>query len=78
VVLDEPTSALDPASRTRVAEFLGTWKSDRIVLTVSHDPEFVRHADDIRLMEGGRLVASGSFEALLDESEPFRNIMRQS
>ncbi|MBW2523527.1 MAG: ATP-binding cassette domain-containing protein [Deltaproteobacteria bacterium] len=78
VVLDEPTSALDPASRSRVAEFLQRWKKQRVVITVSHDPEFVRQADEIRLMEGGRLVASGTFDELLDESEPFRNIMRQS
>lgn len=78
VVLDEPTSALDPASRTRVAEFLKSYRQGRIVLTVSHDPEFVRNADDVRLMEGGRLVASGSFDGLIAESESFRNIMRNS
>ena len=78
VVLDEPTSALDPASRARVAELLGRWKAGRVVITVSHDPEFVRHADQVRLMESGRLVGSGTFQELLSQSESFRNIMRQS
>jgi ABC-type thiamine transport system ATPase subunit len=77
-VLDEPTSALDPASRARVAELLGQWKAGRVVITVSHDPELVRHADQVRLMEGGRLVGSGTFQELLEQSESFRNIMRQS
>ncbi|MBW2459946.1 MAG: ATP-binding cassette domain-containing protein [Deltaproteobacteria bacterium] len=78
LVLDEPTSALDPASRTKVSTFLTDWKAGRIVITVSHDPEFVRNADEVRLMESGRLVASGTFDSLLEDSEPFRNIMRQS
>jgi ABC-type multidrug transport system fused ATPase/permease subunit len=76
VVLDEPTSALDPASRTRVTGLLRAWKAGRIVVTVSHDPEFIRHADDIRVMDGGRLVASGTFAELEAGSEPFRRSLR--
>jgi ABC-type multidrug transport system fused ATPase/permease subunit len=76
VVLDEPTSALDPGSRSRVTEFLLSWKTDRIVITVSHDPEFIRHADSIRVMESGRLVASGMFSELEASSEPFRRSLK--
>ena len=78
LVLDEPTSALDPASRTAVTDLLAQWKEGRVLITVSHDPELVRHADSIRLMDGGRLVASGSFDTLLAESEAFRNTMKQT
>jgi ABC-type multidrug transport system fused ATPase/permease subunit len=76
VVLDEPTSALDPASRTRVTEFLRAWTAGRIVITVSHDPEFIRHADEIRVLDGGRLVAGGTFAELEAGSEPFRRSLR--
>jgi ABC-type bacteriocin/lantibiotic exporter with double-glycine peptidase domain len=78
LVLDEPTSALDPASRTRVAELLKQWKISRLVITISHDAEFVRQADDVRLMESGRLAASGTFEQLRQESEVFRRTLRQT
>ena len=76
VVLDEPTSALDPASRTRVAELLEQYQRERILITVSHDPDLVRHAGQIRVMDGGRLVASGSFDELQANSEPFCAIMK--
>ncbi len=76
LVLDEPTSALDPKSRKRVCEVLRAWKQDRIVVTVSHDPEFVRESDAVRVMEAGRLVASGSFAELERDSEAFRNILK--
>jgi ABC-type multidrug transport system fused ATPase/permease subunit len=56
VVLDEPTSALDPASRSRVAAMLKSWKSDRIIITVTHDMELARESDDIYRFESGRYV----------------------
>lgn len=77
LVLDEPTSALDPASRSQVATLLGRLKRDRLIITVSHDPELVRHADEVKLMDAGRLVATGPFAELLASSETFRNVMKQ-
>jgi ABC-type multidrug transport system fused ATPase/permease subunit len=76
IVLDEPTSALDPTSRTRVAQLLHAWKKNRIIITTSHDPEFVRHADEVRLIERGRLVRSGSYDDLLKQSDTLRNLLR--
>jgi len=74
LVLDEPTSALDPASRNRVVEFLRAWRRDRIVITISHDPELVRHADQLHIMSSGRHAGQGDWETLLRESEAFRAI----
>ena len=76
VILDEPTSALDPGSRSRVADVLSALKHDRVIITVSHDPEFVKRADEVRLLEKGRLSASGSFEELCQSSKEFREAMR--
>ena len=78
LVLDEPTSALDPARRARVAELLTHWKRDRAILTVSHDPEFVREADRVVLLDAGRVVAVGSFAELSSTSETFRSVLRQA
>jgi len=76
-VLDEPTSALDPAGRDHVAEFLSRWKGGRIVITVSHDPELIRQADEVHVMDAGRLAASGTFRELEERSEVFRRTLRQ-
>ena len=77
LVLDEPTSALDPASRARVAALLQSWKAGRIVITTSNDTEFIREADEILVMDTGRLVASGTFRELGERSEAFRRMLRQ-
>lgn len=78
IVLDEPTSALDPHSRSCVVELLSKWKKDRMVVTISHDPEFAKQSDQVLLMDGGRLIASGSFEELRDNNEVFRRTLRQT
>lgn len=78
LVLDEPTSALDPARRAAVAALLQQWKTERIILTVSHDIEFIRQADEIRLIDAGRLVASGGFAELEATSEAFRRTAKQA
>jgi ABC-type polar amino acid transport system ATPase subunit len=78
LVLDEPTSALDPASCSAVLALLRTWKTNRILITVSHDVELMRQADVIQVMDGGRLVAKGSFPELEAGSDVFRKILRQT
>ncbi len=78
LILDEPTSALDPASRARVAELLRYLRGQRVIITISHDPEFIRQADEVKVMDTGRLVASGTFEQLKEGSEIFRRVLRQT
>ncbi|MFA5189257.1 MAG: ATP-binding cassette domain-containing protein [Verrucomicrobiia bacterium] len=78
LIVDEPTSALDPASRAAVAALLKEWKKERIVIAVSHDVEFIRAADEIRLMDGGRLMAAGTFEELERNSEIFRRTIKHT
>jgi ABC-type multidrug transport system fused ATPase/permease subunit len=75
-VLDEPTAALDPNSRSRVARLLEKWKQQRLILTVTHDPELVKDADEVRLLDRGRLVASGTFDELVATSATFRETMK--
>ena len=72
LILDEPTSHLDPISSAKVARLLHAWKAERIVITVSHDPDFVRYADEIVLMDEGRIVTVGSFQEVAAKSELFR------
>ncbi|MBI5480703.1 MAG: ATP-binding cassette domain-containing protein [Deltaproteobacteria bacterium] len=75
VVLDEPTSALDPASRARVAKLLRRAVDRGLLLTITHDPEFCRAADEARLIQAGRLIASGAVKELEASNETFRRLL---
>lgn len=75
LILDEPTSHQDPIGSARLARLLQSWKTNRIIITVSHDPHFVSKADEVYLLDGGRIAARGAFEQILSSSEIFRNTL---
>jgi ABC-type bacteriocin/lantibiotic exporter with double-glycine peptidase domain len=76
LILDEPTSALDPQSRDRVISLLSAWREGRIVVTVSHDAEILAAADEVLLMENGRLAARGPYRELREASADLRAVFR--
>ena len=76
LILDEPTSALDPETERRLVEALREASRDRAVLVIAHRLSTIRHADRIAFVEGGRIVESGSHEALLANPDgPYRRFV---
>lgn len=65
LILDEPTSALDAASEAEVQQGLAELMAHRTTLVVAHRLATVRKADLIFVLEDGRLVQSGSHDALM-------------
>ncbi|HWT10957.1 MAG TPA: ATP-binding cassette domain-containing protein, partial [Roseomonas sp.] len=67
LLLDEATSALDAESEHAVQGALARLSKGRTTLVVAHRLATVRRADRIVVMEGGRIAATGTHEALLSE-----------
>ena len=67
LLLDEATSALDAESEQLVQQALGDLMRDRATLVIAHRLATVRSADRILVLDGGRIVASGT-HAELSES----------
>jgi ATP-binding cassette subfamily B protein len=65
LVLDEPTSALDVHSERLLLEALEHLMAGRSTLIIAHRLSTVRNADRIVVMEGGRVVQSGTHAELL-------------
>jgi ATP-binding cassette subfamily B protein len=65
LVFDEPTSALDPVAERNAFEHIRALAQGRAVILVSHRFSTVRNADDIHILEQGRIVESGSHDELL-------------
>jgi ATP-binding cassette subfamily B protein len=64
LLLDEATSALDTESERMVQLALERLMTGRTVLIIAHRLATVRHADRIAVMEHGRIIATGTHDAL--------------
>ncbi len=66
VLLDEATSALDVESEQEVQESMRELFTGRSVFVIAHRLSTIRNVDRILVMDQGRLVEDGSFDALLE------------
>jgi ABC-type multidrug transport system fused ATPase/permease subunit len=76
LVLDEATSALDAESEAAVQSALDVAMRGRSVLVVAHRLSTVRGASTIIVMKAGRVVESGTHEALLTARGQYYNLVR--
>ncbi|MEU1753301.1 ABC transporter ATP-binding protein [Micromonospora matsumotoense] len=65
LVLDEATSALDTETERAVQRAFDTLAEGRTVITIAHRLSTVRHADQIAVLDHGRIVESGTHETLV-------------
>jgi ATP-binding cassette subfamily B protein len=65
LVLDEPTAAMDAQAEAEVFEHFRQLARDRITILISHRFSTVRMADQILVLNRGRIVERGSHEELM-------------
>lgn len=64
VFLDEPTASLDAIATQQIKHSLDLIKKDRTVIIVSHNISQIIDADDLVVIENGRVMETGTHEAL--------------
>ncbi len=74
LLLDEATSALDTESERLVQDAIDRLMRDRTVLVVAHRLATVIDADEILVLDGGRIVERGSHATLLADSGLYRRL----
>ncbi len=68
VVLDEPTAALDTESEVAVQRAIDALVREKTVIVIAHRLSTVAAADQILVVDGGRVVESGRHASLLSRS----------
>jgi ATP-binding cassette subfamily B multidrug efflux pump len=74
-LFDDSFSALDYATDARLRAALATEVTGATVIIVAQRVSTIRHADQILVLDAGRLVASGTHNELMDTSETYREIV---
>ena len=74
LVLDDSTSAIDSATEDEIQRAMRRAQEGRTTILITHRLSQIRWADRIIVLENGRIVANGSHEELLRESDLYRRI----
>ena len=74
VIIDDGLSAVDTDTEHRIIANFSTWLPGRTCIMVSHRVAPLLAADQIIVMEQGRIVARGSHQELLERSDFYRTI----
>jgi ABC-type multidrug transport system fused ATPase/permease subunit len=76
LILDEPTTGLDAESTRRIMEPIRLLMSGRTTIIISHNLLTVRDADQIVLLDQGRVAAHGTHDELLARSPAYAHLYR--
>lgn len=76
LILDEATSALDNATEIMIQEALDELCKGRTTLVVAHRLSTIRNADEIAVIDGGRIVEQGNHDELIAAGGMYASLYR--
>jgi len=65
--LDEATSALDNTTEREIREALERAAENRTTLIIAHRLSTITHADNIMVLDGGKIIEMGAHDILLKQ-----------
>jgi ATP-binding cassette subfamily B protein/subfamily B ATP-binding cassette protein MsbA len=74
LILDEATSALDSQSERLVQEAIEAFENNHTVLVIAHRLSTIVRADQILVLEHGRVVQRGTHASLLAEGCTYKRL----
>ncbi len=74
LILDEATSALDNATELMIQRSLDELCKGRTTVVVAHRLSTVRHADEIIVVDGGKIIEQGTHDTLMQKDGEYKRL----
>ena len=74
IVLDEPTSAMDPKAEYEIFKKFRELIKDQAAVLITHRLSTVKMADRIYVMDGGKIIESGTHEELMKLQKSYAHL----
>lgn len=76
IFLDEATNALDAKNERAIVENLDEFYKGRTVVVVAHRLSTVRNADQIIVLDSGKVIESGNHTSLIEKKGAYYNLVK--
>ncbi|MGB0344554.1 MAG: ABC transporter ATP-binding protein [Coraliomargarita sp.] len=76
VILDEATASVDTITERKIQQALDNLVARRTVLVIAHRLSTVQRADNIVVMEKGRIIENGTHQQLIDKNGHYADLWR--
>lgn len=77
IILDEATASIDPSSELLIQKAISNLSENKTIITIAHHLNTIRGADQIIVMDEGRIVASGKHEELMVSNPQYAEMTEQ-
>lgn len=77
ILLDEPTSALDVDTASSIADTVLKQFRGKTIVSVTHELNFIAGADQIIVMEKGKVVGQGTHEELMKNCSVYQELVEE-
>jgi ATP-binding cassette subfamily B protein len=76
VILDEATSSVDPENEQALLEAIRALTKGKTLISIAHRLNTVRDADQILVIDEGKIVQQGKHDALIKQPGIYRNFLK--
>lgn len=75
IILDEATANVDPENETELTEAIEALTKEKTIIMIAHRLKTVRHADQIYVVDSGRIAQHGTHQELIEQDGIYKTFV---